>query len=361
MSAGKPRCFGTGDAARVFAHRSRRSSGSVLIAVLWLTAALAAVTFALATNVRSEIDRTSTESEGLRAYYLASGSIDRAVLWIRWGAQYRKRDGSPLFFDFPTPRMRFRYPTGFAVVEMIPENSKFNINTIRPDDLLRLLLVLGEAEDRAREVAAAILDWRSASHEESPFDGFYAQQIPSFRAAHASFRELEELLLVKGMTPDLFYGHFAQNDDGKMIWRAGLRDCLTTLGSQLGFDINSVEPAVMETLGVPPSSIEQIVAMRNSGPIRTLDQVKDVLPPQLAGRMRIGGASLITFRATAWLRLQNGQPSETRRTVAALVKLEAPGRLRPYTVLRWFDNSQSDLLPRDMSRFEPTPGGNQLQ
>src|SRR5689334_13751741 len=301
MNLGKRQCFGNGGLVRQSAKQRRASRGSALIAVLWLTAALAAVTFALAADVRSEIDRTSTDSEGLRAYYLASGSIDRAVLWIRWGARYRKPDGSPLFFDFPTPRLRFQYPTGFAIVEMIPENSKFNINTIRPDDLLRLLIVLGEGEDRARDIAAGILDWRTPSRQESPFDGFYAQQIPSFRAAHASFRELEELLLVKGMTPDLFYGHFARNDDGKMVWHAGLRDCVTTLGSDLGFDINSVEPAVMETLGVPPSSIAQIVAMRNAGPIRNLGQVQDVLPARAAGRMRIGGASLITFRATAWL------------------------------------------------------------
>jgi len=350
--------------------RKRRSRGSALIAVLWLTAVLAAITFALAANVRSEIDRASTSSDGVRAYYLATGSIDRAVLWIRWGAQYRKPDGSPLFFDFPTPRIRFRYPTGFAVVEMIPENSKFNINTILPDDLVRLLIALGQPGGRAREIAGAILDWRSPSLKGGPFDGFYAEQTPSFRAPHASFRQLEELLLVKGMTPDLFYGHFTRNDDGKMVWHAALRDCVTTLGNDIGFDVNSVEPAVMQALGVPPFAIERIVAMRDAGPIRTLEQVRDVLPRETAVRMRIGGGSLITFRSTAWLRLPNGQPSETRRSVAALVKLEGPGQLRPFTVLRWYDNAASDLLPRDtqtgslprmVSRFEPTPGGNQLQ
>jgi general secretion pathway protein K len=332
-----------------------------LIAVLWLTAALAAVTFALAANVRSEIDRASTASEGVRAYYLASGSIDRAALWIRWGEQYRKPDGSPLFFNFPTPRIRFRYPTGFAVVEVIPENSKFNINTILPDDLVGLLIALGEPDVRAREIAAGILDWRGSSGRESPFDGFYAQQIPSFRAPHASFRQLEELLLIKGMTPDLYYGHFTRDANGKMMWRAGLRECATTLGSDIGFDINSVEPAVMETLGVPSPSIDQIIAMRNAGPIRSLDQVRDVIPARAASRMRIGGGNFLTLRATAWLSLKNDHSSETRRTVAALVKLESPGRLRPFTVLRWYDNTQSDLLPRELPAFEPTPGGNPLQ
>ncbi len=341
--------------------RREQSRGSALIAVLWLAACLAAITFALAANVRTEIGRASTASEGVRAYYLASGSIDRAALWIRWGAQYRKPDGSALFFDFPMPRIRFRYPSGFAIVEIIPESSKFNINTITPEDLIHLLVVLGESPSGAQELASAIVDWRGQTNPQSMFDAFYAQQTPSFEAPHSSIRELEELLLVKGMTPDLFYGHFTQDATGQTSWRGGLRDCLTTLGNDIGFDVNSVEPALLATLNVPPSSIEQIVTMRNLGPIRSMDQVKQLLPPSSLSRLRIGGGSILTLRATAWLTLPNGQPSETRRTVAALVKLEGPGRLRSYTVLRWYDNTQSDLLPRALQNFQPTSGGNQLQ
>jgi hypothetical protein len=41
---------------------------------------------------------------------------------------------------------------------------------------------------------------------------------------------------------------------------------------------------------------------------------------------RVGGNSIFTMRATARLHLQNGQLSDLKRTVAALVKIHA-GRL----------------------------------
>ena len=80
--------------------RKRRSRGSALIAVLWLTAVLAAITFALAANVRSEIDRASTSSDGVRAYYLATGSIDRRCCGSDGGRSIASRTGLHCFSIF---------------------------------------------------------------------------------------------------------------------------------------------------------------------------------------------------------------------------------------------------------------------
>ena len=50
---------------------------------------------------------------------------------------------------------------------------------------------------------------------------FISRQSPSFLPRHASFQENEELLLVNGITPDLYYGSSLDNS------RAGLRDCVS--------------------------------------------------------------------------------------------------------------------------------------
>ena len=52
--------------------------GSALLAVIWLTAALSAIAFTVANTVRAETERTSTEVDSLKAYYLATGAIDEA-------------------------------------------------------------------------------------------------------------------------------------------------------------------------------------------------------------------------------------------------------------------------------------------
>ena len=40
-------------------------------------------------------------------------------------------------------RLNFQFPSAAATVEIIPESSKFDINSIPPQDLFRLLVNLG--------------------------------------------------------------------------------------------------------------------------------------------------------------------------------------------------------------------------
>src|SRR5271157_5393786 len=59
-------------------HPVGHTRGSALLAVLWLSAALAAIAFSLSTTVRGETERASTSVDGMRAYYLAVSAVDRA-------------------------------------------------------------------------------------------------------------------------------------------------------------------------------------------------------------------------------------------------------------------------------------------
>ena len=124
--------------------------GSALLAVLWLLAALSAIAFSVAGTVRGEMERTSTALDGTRAYYLATGALERALLYMQWGQQYRNPDGSSRYYDPWTRSLRFTFPTGEAVVEIVPETAKLNLNSARPQDLLRLLAALGVHPDLAQ-------------------------------------------------------------------------------------------------------------------------------------------------------------------------------------------------------------------
>src|SRR4051794_16909304 len=77
----------------------RPQRGSALLVVLWLSAALSAIAFSVATTVRTETGRTSTLAEGVRTYYLAAGGIERIRLYVNWGAGYRNPDGTAKYFE----------------------------------------------------------------------------------------------------------------------------------------------------------------------------------------------------------------------------------------------------------------------
>jgi general secretion pathway protein K len=316
----------------------KSSRGSALLAVMWLSAALAAIAFSLANTVRGETERVSTAVDGLRTHYLAVGAVRRAILYMDWARQH------PSYIQYKPvgPFYQFDFPEGQARVELIPETAKFNINTSKPEDLTALLVNLNVPPGQASDIVAAIMDWRNPAPNGGPFDGFYASLQPPYRAAHGPFGEVEELLAVRGVTPDLFYGSWEPGPEGaqqRLYPRTGLRDCVSVFGATDRFDANTAPPAVLAAVGVPPNGVQAIVHQRSVTPFL---QPSDLAPfAQVAGpgfpRLTVGGHSIFTVRATARLRLPNGRFSDMQRTVSAQVKLMPPGYDAPYHILRWYD------------------------
>lgn len=305
--------------------------------VLWLSAALSAIAFSVATTVRGEVERAATAADGVKGYFLARGALQRALLWIQW-MDFRNPDGSARYWTPGTPRLHFEFPNGSADVDLIPESAKLNVNTARPEELFVLMQALGVDAGRAGEIAAAIVDWRNPSPQGmSEFDGHYLGLTPSFRARHASIEEIEEILLVKGMTPELFHGTYIRDAEGKLVPRSGLKDCLSVYPSGQ-VDANFAHPAVLAAVGLPPDAVAAVVASRRLQPFQpsTLQALAASFGPA-AGRLTVGAGSIYTLRATARLRLPNGQLSDLKRSVAAMVKFAPMTKDAPYHILRWYD------------------------
>ena len=257
------------------------------------------------------------------------------------GPQLQESNSTAKYFENPTPVLHFQFPTGVADVEIIPESAKLNVNQARPEEIRNLLLLVGVVPPQADAITAAILDWRSPTPGGafSQFDQHYLSLVPSFQARHASFHEIEELLLVQGVTPDLFYGSYTRDEQGNLLRHPALRDCLSVFGTKTVLDINTAEPAVMGAVGVTPDAVTAIVNRRRQGVIKQADLgglVSGAGPG--AARLGIVPSVIVTLRATAALRLPSGQLSDLRRSVSAMVKMLGPGFNEPYHVLRWYDN-----------------------
>jgi general secretion pathway protein K len=326
MSDNAGRCGREGLAAKC--HRR----GSALLTVLWLTAALAAIGLAVANNVRGETERASTNVDDTKAWFIARGAIERAALHMQWGQD---------FYIYGTPVMELPFPGAQVRVEIIPETSKLGLNQSPPEELLRLLIALGVPEDRASGIAAAMVDWRTSATppHASPFDAYYLAQTPSFLPRHASFLENEELLLVDGITPDLYYGTSLDNS------RAGLRDCVSAFAAGGPVDINTARAETLVAIGLSTADAATIVQSRTLHPVldyRELASIQQSLGPA-GSRLRIGGQAMYTLRATARLIQPDGKLSDLRRTVAALVKFIYPGNTRGrapgFEVVRWYDRT----------------------
>jgi general secretion pathway protein K len=330
----------------VFAGRR----GSALLTVLWISAALAAVAFALANTVRGETDRTSTAVDEVRSYYLAVGAVDRAAIELLWSAVYQGKRVIPK----GSATVDYSFPTGVAHVELVPETAKLDVNSAPPLQLMRMMAALGIDPGQGEAIVQGIVNRRGGGA------GAPAQPpIPSFPGSGASFQEIEELLSVSGVTPEIFYGAYlpvtwgAADGETRLAQRSGLVDCLSVFGSKSRVDANTADPAVLAAVGLTPDAINLLVQRRRQAPLNeaSLVGLAALLGPG-GQNLRVEGNSIIMVRATARVRLANGQLSDLKRTVAAQVKYMPAGFDSPIHILRWYDTTFSN------TSFSNTTGSN---
>ena len=309
---------------------TKRRRGGALLAVMWLSAALAAIGFSIATTVKGETEHTSSAVDDVKSYYLATGAIERTILRMQWGG---------VWYPPGQPTIDYEFATGTVHVEIVPEASKMNINQTQPDQLFGLLSAITHDPERATEITQSIIDWRTPAGRagSGALDGYYLNLNPSFLPRHASLEEIEELLAVRGMTPDIFYGTYTRDTSTtppQLVPQGGLKDCVSVFGAVNAYDINGATPALMSVAGVPPDLIAAVLANR---PFRTPAQYSAFSQGNPAlSHFHFGGNTIFTIHASARLRLPDNRLNDLRRGVSAIIKLQ-PAKDPSYVVLRWYD------------------------
>jgi type II secretory pathway component PulK len=303
-------------------RRASSQAGGALLAVLWLSAALSAIVFTLAWTVRGELERASNSLDGARAHFLAHGAVERFLLHLSWGAGADPMGDSRIAFRPGQRRLTWDFPSGVVNLEITGENGKLDIYGTPPAVLARLFLALGVDQDRAGAIAGGI----AAMRQTAPTLNLSAG--PSFSTSWPSFLQLEDLLKVPGMTPEIFYGWWERDGEGRLVQRGGVGRHLTLLGDSV-LNVNYASDAVLRAAGVPEGRIQELLAARESQIIQSLSPGDATA----AGSLQLGGggSSAYTIRATAQLK-----DRPVRRTATALIRFGRNRREPQLNVVRWY-------------------------
>ncbi len=315
------------------AFRSGPRRGSALLAVLWLSIALSAIAFALARSVRTELERAAFNVDSMRAYYLARGGIERAMLnMLRplagpGGQEHGFRPGQNW--------MRFAFAGGLVDVQIEGEGGKLDINEAQPEAVARVLAATGLDPSFAVGAAARLVEARRYtpwSSVPSSASGANLSAPSTFSRAGASFQELEELLMLPGFSADVLYGTYARDPQGSLRRVGGLNRQLTVYGGPM-VDANYASPEVLRAAGLPDATVDAVMRIRAERPLQPQDPGMADISNQV-GALRLGlfsSSRAYTLRSTA--RLQGGRGV---RTVAALVKFAEQPEEAPIRVVRWY-------------------------
>ncbi len=325
---------------RVRIEAGRR--GSALLAVLWLSVALTAIVFALSRGVRSELDRASLNIDSTKAYYLAHGAIEATMRRI---VDTFDPDRPDRTFAPGQSFMLYQFETGRVEVEIIGEGGKLDVNRAPPEQMARLISAFGVDASYAVSLAYGIAQYRDQLRQGEMYFGMtrdramesfdFLDPDSSFGARQASIQELEELLLVPGMTPEIFYGAYRPDAQGRLQRTGGLMENLTTRGSG-SLNLNYASPQMMAAGGMSATQIESVVELRRLRPLTGEDQgFSDTGSLVDDFQFSMNGASeAYTLRARA--ELANGR---ARRTVTALIERNNVDGPDPVRVVRWYDTA----------------------
>lgn len=242
--------------------------GSILIISLWTLFLLTSFAVYLGEGIRQKIILVKRLEERDMLHYVSEAGIKRAITELKKMPQntystlmdpWAKNESA--FFNVKVGRGRFNVYTerkddltGLINRQygLSDEESKININRIDESTLRRFFQVIAEQDEvEAQELAAAIVDWRDADSQlsiplGSAEDSYYKSLRYSYEAKDAEFDVIDELLLVKGVTRELF---------------EKVRDFITIYGEGR-VNINTASKGILYALGLNKNLVESILEYR---------------------------------------------------------------------------------------------------
>ncbi len=340
----------------------KNERGIALYLVLWVMALLTVIAGEFSYAVRTEANITRNFKEETQAYYIAASGVSWAIAglvvnqFVRRPAPVSDGEESP---DDIRARINTDIPAvpfggGQFKVEKENESGKVNLNRANRT-LLKMMLNTFELDEVGKDIIAdAIMDWRDKDslHRVNGAEDEYYLSLPlPYKCKNGDFTTTEELLLVRGVTPEIFHGGLKgmvsvyqdkeTNTQTGFKTQTGARTQTGAKGKE-GVDfnkinINAAPPQMLSSLpGMTEELVLEIARYREKKDFRSLAELSSLvgsdiyrlISPYLTLKM----SPYYTIRATGTL-----AEGRTRQGVQAVVKID--GKLeKGYETIQWIDN-----------------------
>ncbi len=324
--------------------------GLVIIAVLWTVVVLMVIVAVLGRKSRLDMKVCMARMDAVRGKWACRAGVEKAVAVLNEDETENDTlldtwsDNDEDFNDVPLERCLFN-------IRVVDESSKLNVNSVTKEQLMGLPYML-------EEIADAIIDWRDTDDMPSGAGvegGYYEGLEFGYMARNGPFRTIRELLLVKDVTEELFYGEDTNfngqldynesdgdetppNDDGDSELDLGWIDYLTCYTPDEKVNVNTAPEAVLTALlGGDDDAVRtalEIINYRESAE-NGIEQPSDLTSygvmsnsdfSQIEEYLTVSSDVFTVFCVAAADR--NGRPSAQSRTEVVLDRSS-----RPYKVL----------------------------
>jgi general secretion pathway protein K len=273
-------------------RRTKKDKGfAVIIALIAVTVlTIMAGEFAYSMKVETRLAANTNNDEEF--YWIGRGGVERACWWLAlegnqpYSSRMQYWAGGP--GDGPETNgplagmslQDFQIGEGTVSLKMEEQESKININTADGPLLQQVLSVQGADPNSVAVVSDSVLDWIDADDNTRPAGAesdYYLGLTPAYYAKNAPMDSIEELLLVKGVTPDMFKGTppedapqhqlgFGHAPGQEATYAFGLRDVFTPFSSGK-INLLTANDQVLQLIpGLDTAAAQAIESVRDSDP-----------------------------------------------------------------------------------------------
>lgn len=247
---------------RVAGPKLRRQEGFVLIIVMWMLVLLSGIALGMVALVQTDSRLAKNFETSAQTSHIAQAAILRTVVDLldpEAGAVVELGEARP-----QTLELFGRTVT----VRTADECGKIDLNTGWSGLIGGLFTRLSERE-QAVSAAQALLDWRDPDHRrrrQGAEDADYASPGLPYGAGDSLFDEIDEIQLVRGMTPALY---------------SRVEPFITTNCLNAGIDPIVAPAAVLAAVPeLAPRELTTFLEARRTAPIAELEALAQSLTPE---------------------------------------------------------------------------------
>ncbi len=337
----------------------RNEKGIALFLVLWVLTLLSVIVGEFCFAMRTEVNITRNFKGQTVAYYVALAGVNRAIgELIRNEVIPQKMKQSKGEWEegqedeLEEERWRINvnippvpYGQGQFEVKIGNESGKININGAN-ESVLEMMLKGFDLEGQQESIIVdSIIDWRDKNnlHRINGAEDDYYRSLPEpYECKDGDFDTVEELLMVRGITPEIFYG--------------GLRDIVTVFKAperlekyKAGYkivkqDLNkiNINAAPRKVLLALPSMTEdltqEIMDFRKERDFRLLTEISSLIGAQVYNAI----SPYIALEISPYYSIMStGKMGDGKLRQGVEAVIEIDKRLKKgYRIVQWRDSLQ---------------------
>jgi len=319
--------------------KCKKEKGLALLMVLWVITLLAVIVGEFCYAMKTEINITRNFKESTQGYYISLAGVNRAAAeLIKETSTGMQKLQSPLEDeeDFDTGEDLIEWRVGANIppvlfgegeykVKISNESGKININKATRSMLLMLLNGFDLDDSEKDTIADSIMDWRDKDNLHrinGAEDDYYQFLDDPYECKDEDFDAIEELLLVKGVTADIFDG--------------GLESMVTIYTQTDKININAASFKMLLSLPeMTETAAREIIASRGEKEIKRLSALNDIIDPEIYLSIK----PYVSLKMSPFYSIDSFggiSGSKVKEGLRVLIKID-PKAKKGFRVTRWID------------------------